>query len=188
MRRRAAKQQQTRERIVDAAMALHEELGPAETTISALADRAGVQRLTVYRHFASDDELFSACTSKWLRLHSPPDLSALESEEPAKRARAFLLALYRYYRRTEKMWAGAYRDLERVPALAEPMAAFHSHLAGAAKELAAGWAARPPKRLRATLDHAVHFATWRSLAEQGLGDAAMADLVCSWTAVLTEAP
>ena len=60
LKRRADKQQQTRERIVDAAMALHEELGPAATTISALAERAGVQRLTVYRHFENDEALFGA--------------------------------------------------------------------------------------------------------------------------------
>lgn len=180
LKRRASKQQQTRERIVDAAMALHEELGPAATTISALAKRAGVQRLTVYRHFENDEELFGACTSKWLGLHPPPDLSKFENENPAARTHAFLLALFRYYRKTEKMWSGAYRDVEKVPALAEPMKGFDNYLAGIAKELAVDWAQRKPKLLQATLGHAVRFATWRSLAEQRLSDKAMADLVCSW--------
>lgn len=180
LKRRASKQQQTRERIVDAAMALHEELGPAATTISALAKRAGVQRLTVYRHFENDEELFGACTSKWLGLHPPPDLSKFENENPAARTHAFLLALFRYYRKTEKMWSGAYRDVEKVPALAEPMKGFDNYLAGIAKELAVDWAQSKPKLLQATLGHAVRFATWRSLAEQRLSDKAMADLVCSW--------
>jgi AcrR family transcriptional regulator len=180
LKRRASKQQQTRERIVDAAMALHEELGPAATTISALAKRAGVQRLTVYRHFENDEELFGACTSKWLGLHPPPDLSKFENENPAVRTHAFLLALFRYYRKTEKMWSGAYRDVEKVPALAEPMKGFDNYLAGIAKELAVDWAQSKPKLLQATLGHAVRFATWRSLAEQRLSDKAMADLVCSW--------
>ena len=180
LKRRASKQQQTRERIVDAAMALHEELGPAATTISALAKRAGVQRLTVYRHFENDKELFGACTSKWLGLHPPPDLSKFENENPAVRTHAFLLALFRYYRKTEKMWSGAYRDVEKVPALAEPMKGFDNYLAGIAKELAVDWAQSKPKLLQATLGHAVRFATWRSLAEQRLSDKAMADLVCSW--------
>jgi AcrR family transcriptional regulator len=180
LKRRASKQQQTRERIVDAAMALHEELGPAATTISALAKRAGVQRLTVYRHFENDEELFGACTSKWLGLHPPPDLSKFENENPAVRTHAFLLALFRYYRKTEKMWSGAYRDVEKVPALAEPMKGFDNYLAGIAKELAVDWAQNKPKLLQATLGHAVRFATWRSLAEQRLSDKAMADLVCSW--------
>ena len=186
LKRRADKQQQTRERIVDAAMALHEELGPAATTISALAERAGVQRLTVYRHFENDEALFSACTSKWLGLHPPPDLSEFENENPAARTHAFLLALFRYYRQTEKMWSGAYRDVEKVPALAEPMYGFDNYLAGIAKELATDWAQRKPKPLQATLDHAVRFATWRSLAEQRLNDKAMANLVCSWARAACE--
>ena len=183
---RADKQQQTRERIVDAAMALHEELGPAATTISALAERAGVQRLTVYRHFENDEELFGACTSKWLGLHPPPDLSKFENENPAARTHTFLLELFRYYRQTEKMWSGAYQDVKKVPALAEPMKGFDNYLAGITKELAADWAQRKPKLLQATLGHAVRFTTWRSLAEQRLSDKAMSDLVCSWARAACE--
>jgi AcrR family transcriptional regulator len=186
LKRRADQQQQTRERIVDAAMALHEELGPAATTISALAERAGVQRLTVYRHFENDEELFGACTSKWLDLHPPPDLSKFENENPEERTHTFLLALFRYYRQTEKMWSGSYRDIEKVPALREPMKGFDSYLAGVAKELAADWASRTPKLLRATLGHAVRFATWRSLADQRLSNKAMADLVCTWARATSE--
>jgi AcrR family transcriptional regulator len=180
LKQRAAQQRETREKIVDAAMALHEELGPAATTISALAERAGVQRLTVYRHFASDEELFGACTSKWFALNPPPDLTAVEADDAMARAHAFLLALYRYYRRTKKMWTGAYRDVEVVPALAGPMAAFDDSLVAAAKELADELAPRPTQRLRATLGHAAAFSTWRSLAKQGLGDRAMANTVCAW--------
>jgi AcrR family transcriptional regulator len=181
MKRRAEQQRETRERIVDAAMALHEELGPAETTISGLAERAGVQRLTVYRHFADEQELLSACTSKWLSLHPPPDLSKLESEGP-ERTRDLLRGLYSYYRETEKMWTAAYRDLEKVPAMAEPMSGFEDYLAAASRQLAASWAPRNRKRLRATVRHAVRFSTWRSLARQRLADTAMAELVCAWIA------
>lgn len=180
LKQRAAQQRRTRERIVDAAMELHEELGPAETTISALAERAGVQRLTVYRHFPGEDEVLEACTSKWLSLHPPPDLSHIEGETPLERTRAMLLAFYRYYRTTEKMWTAAYRDLDRVPALAEPMAGFDRHLATVRKALLADWAPRDPKRLRATLGHALRFSTWQSLAGEKLGSTAMADLVCTW--------
>jgi AcrR family transcriptional regulator len=179
-KRRAATQQQTRERIVDAAMALHEELGPADTTISALAERAGVQRLTVYRHFADESELLGACTSKWLGLHPPPDLASIEPGNPDERTRAYLLALYRYYRRTEKMWTGAYRDVEKVPALVGPMKGFDEYLAGITGELGAGWSAGKSKRLKATLGHVVRFSTWRSLMEQGLTDKVMSELASTW--------
>lgn len=179
LKERAAQQQQTRERIVDAAMALHEQLGPADTTISAIAERAGVQRLTVYRHFPSDELLFGACSSKYLGLHPPPDVSQIQAGAPEQHVRAVLLALYRYYRETEKMWTSVYRDLEKVPALTEVMAGFDAYLAVVAKAMLSGWP-RKSRRLTATLSHAVRFSTWQSLAAQGLGDKAMAELVCAW--------
>jgi AcrR family transcriptional regulator len=180
LKRRAEQQLQTRERIVDAAMRLHEELGPAETTISAVADRAGVQRLTVYRHFASDRELFSACTSKWLAQHPPPDVSGIDATDAGQLTEAVLLALFRYYRGTAPMWIGAYRDLEKVPALAGPMAEFEDYLGGVKKTLQTAWAPNKSKRLGATLGHAVRFSTWQSLAQQRLRDTAMAELVTRW--------
>ncbi len=62
---RASSQEETPRRIVDATVALHEEIGPRATTISAIAEKASVQRLTVYRHFPDETELFKACTSHW---------------------------------------------------------------------------------------------------------------------------
>ena len=88
LRQRAEQQEETRERIVDAAIALHEELGPAATTIRALAERAGVQRLTVYRHFANEGEILDACSTKWLGLNPPPLLSSMPAGAPIERARA----------------------------------------------------------------------------------------------------
>ena len=64
---RAKSQEQTRLRIVEATVALHEELGPRNTTITDIAKRAGVQRLTVYSHFADETAVFQACTAHWLR-------------------------------------------------------------------------------------------------------------------------
>ena len=185
LRQRAEQQQHTRERIVDAAMTLHEELGPAETTISAIADKAGVQRLTVYRHFPDDEALFGACSSKWIGLHPPPDVSSLTGADSVRRTRAVLHALYSYYRDTQKMWTSVYRDAEKVAALAGPIAAFEGYLAGVKTALLAGWPARKSKRAAATLGHALQFTTWRSLAAQRLGDRAMADLVCSWLCAAT---
>lgn len=185
LKQRAAQQQHTRERIVDAAMTLHEALGPAETTISAIADKAGVQRLTVYRHFPDDAALFGACSSKWLGLHPPPDVSTITDKDPVRRMRAVLHALYSYYRDTQKMWTSVYRDAGKVAALAGPIAAFDGYLAGIKTELMAGRPARKSKRAAATLGHALQFTTWRSLAAQRLGDGAMADLVCAWMCAAT---
>lgn len=180
LRKRADRQERTRDRIVAAAMKLHQELGPADTTISAIADEAGVQRLTVYRHFPTEAEIFGACSTKWLELHPPPDVSTIEHANPGRQTRALLLALYRYFDETAPMWAAVYPDLGKVPVLEETMAGFDAWQAGIAERLVAARAPARSKRLRATVRHAVAFPTWQSLREQGLGSTAMAKLVESW--------
>src|SRR5262245_28560301 len=77
LRARAERQDQTRQRIVEAAVALHTSVGPAQTTVSAIAERAGVQRHTFYRHFPDERSLFYACSGMWYERHPLPDLSAL---------------------------------------------------------------------------------------------------------------
>ena len=74
--RRAEQQSETRRRIVDAVYALHGEIGPARTTIKAIAERAGVERLTVYRHFADEREIFTACSAHFQEEMPPPDPAA----------------------------------------------------------------------------------------------------------------
>ena len=89
LKQRALSQAETRQRIVDATVDLHRELGPLRTTISAIAERAGVQRLTVYRHFPDDRALFGACSSQWRAAHPMPDPSAWAAvEDPAERLQA----------------------------------------------------------------------------------------------------
>src|SRR5690349_22261106 len=72
MTRRAELEEQTRQRITESAVALHEELGPAQTSISAIAERAGVRRSTIYRHFPDDEALFAACSAHWRAANPPP--------------------------------------------------------------------------------------------------------------------
>lgn len=180
LKHRAEQQRQTRERIVDAVMALHEEVGPADTTISAVAERAGVQRLTVYRHFPTEGDLLGACSAKWLSLNPPPDVSSIEHGAPEERTRAALLALYRYYRDTAGMWDSVYRDRAKLPVLDDIMAGFEDYLTAVRDDLLSVWAPRKSRQLRATLGHALRFSTWQSLAGQGLGVTAAAELVSAW--------
>lgn len=189
LRQRAAKQEETRARIVEAAMLLHEELGPRATTISAVAERAGVQRLTVYRHFPDESALFEACTGHWFGLHPPPDPAEWQAlETPPERLRRALSALCRYYRRTATMWRGAYRDLEQVPALAAPMARFEAYLTEMREGLMTGLEGGGEQALlRATLAHLLRFSTWDSLQREGLDDDAIAGLGSRWMACLTAA-
>jgi AcrR family transcriptional regulator len=176
LRKRAEQQEDTRQRIVDAAIALHEELGPAETTVSAIAERAGVQRLTVYRYFPDDAALFGACTSGWAERHPQPPLPAAPL---APRAVApALQALYAYYATTGRMLEMADRDGDRVPALETVRRAQAEYLDAYAGALASAWPERADTApLAAAARLAVQFASWRTLADAGLDAPAMAATV-----------
>lgn len=190
LKQRAAQQEETRNRIVEAAVALHEELGPRAATVSAIAERAGVQRLTYYRHFPDMESLFRACTSHWLSLNPPPALDAwAHIADPAERTSRALRSLYAYYRATAGMWAATYRDLEQVPALHEPMAGVESYLEAVRRDLYAAWSGRgaPRGALGAALRLVLHFRGWQMLSEQGLDDAAITDAAVCWLQALHEA-
>ena len=96
MRARQESVEQTRLRITEATMHLHETLGPAATTVSAIAEEAGVTRLTVYRHFPDDEALFAACSAHWRELHPRPGRRGLAG---GRRPRA-AAAVWRCARRT----------------------------------------------------------------------------------------
>src|SRR5918999_3074579 len=103
-KRRAELEAETRRRITESAVELHGSVGPARTSISAVAERAGVRRSTVYRHFPDEAALFEACSSHWEAANPPPDLGAWAAiADPDERLRTALGELYAFYRRTEPM-------------------------------------------------------------------------------------
>ena len=181
LKERAKRQDETRRRIVQATAELHEEVGPARTTIAEIARRAGVQRLTVYKHFPDDAELFGACSGHYMADHPPPDLGeALALEDPGQRVRGVLRRVYPWYRETERMAANIQRDRLLLPALDEQAAiTIDEPRAAIAAALVAGFAASGPqaKRIGALVAVALDFWTWRRLTKQGLGDAAAAELM-----------
>lgn len=180
-KRRAEQESETRRRIVEAVFALHGEIGPARTTIKAIAERAGVERLTVYRHFADEGAIFAACDAHF-RSETPPPNPAewADIADPAARLHAALLAFYGFYRRGENMIANAERDAADLPALAALMAPRDRFIAAVREDLLAAWAAGDGVRTRlaAAIAHALRFDTWRSLARvEGLEDAEAAELM-----------
>ena len=180
-RRRADSEAQTRLRITQSAVSLHGSLGPARTSISAIADHAGVRRSTVYRHFADESSLFAACSSLWITENPPPDPSRWAAvEDPDARVRVALAELYAFYRRTESMLANLYRDEAAVPAVKERFQGFRDLLAAVRETLMRGQTARGTARERvsAAIGHALAFSTWRSLArDQELADEQAVELM-----------
>jgi AcrR family transcriptional regulator len=172
MRKRAEEVAATRRRIVEAAVHLHGTIGPAATTISALADQAGVTRLTVYRHFPDDLALFAACSAHWAAGQVMPDPQAWSRiADPAQRLRAGLSDLYRFYRGAEPMLTNVRRDQAAIPAqLRERTEAIDASYGAV---LLQAFTVRGSRRrqLRAIIGHAASFWTWRSLClDQHLSD------------------
>jgi AcrR family transcriptional regulator len=171
-KQRAAGQEATRRRIVEAAVELHESVGGEAATVTAIADRAGVGRLTVYRHFPDERSLLGACTGHYLSLNPPPSPAEwAEIADREERVRAALAAVYAYFERTEGMMARAENESPTNAVLAELMTPFHAHWATMRDQLAPAWSVddAPNPLIAAAIGHALAFTTWRSLARlQGL--------------------
>ncbi len=190
--RRAELEERTRRQITESTVALHEELGPARTSISAIAERAGVRRSTVYRHFPDEESLFAACSSHWRAANPPPDPGAWATiEDPQERTGVALRELYAFYRRTEPMYASLLRDEPHVPIVHRLLGAFRGYLRAIEDVLVAGRGLRghAARRTRAAIGHALAFGTWRSLTrEQGLDDEAAAGLMAALVAAAASPP
>jgi AcrR family transcriptional regulator len=186
LRARAESQRATRARIAKAAAELHEQQGVATTTVADIARRAGVQRLTVYNHFADLSELLPACSAHYLELHPPPDVSAaLSLEDPSARLRAVLCAFYSWYRDNEQMQERVQGERSTVPELEAWMAGTaDAALAQLSDGLAAGFGLRDG-RLHALTRLALDFWTWRRLDREGLDDEAAAELMASSVAAVS---
>ena len=181
-RRRAQLEQQTRRRITESAVALHGSVGPSRTSISAVAEHAGVRRSTVYRHFPDEPALFDACSAHWNMLNPPPDIGSWAAiADPDERLRSGISEMYAYYRSTAQMMANLHRDEATMPLIRTLFGRFRDYQAAAADILMRGRRSRGPARRRvaAAIGHALSFPTWRSLAdEQGLSDRQAAELMC----------
>lgn len=171
-RRRAEQERETRDRIVTAAVELHGAVGPARTTIKELAERAGVQRATVYRHFPDDESLFEACSSHWAAAHPPPDPAPWRAiAKPKRRLRAALADFYAYYEANEAMLANIARDIGALPALAAATARRRAAMPQIVALLADGWKGGESEARRAAVALALDFRTWQMLVrEHGLDD------------------
>src|SRR4051794_124674 len=182
LRARAERQERTRQRIAEAAAGLHEEVGPAETTVAEIARRAGVSRLTVYKHFPDNAVLYPACSAHHLSQHPLPDFAAaLAPEDPLDRVRSLLQTVYGgWYRKQRQMMGNLLRDRRLDPALDEFMrGASDVALAGLADALTAGFDLDPDPaaRVRALARAALDFWTWERLTAEGLDDDAAAELM-----------
>lgn len=183
MRRRLEFVEDTRRRITAAAFELHATVGPSRTTVSAIADRAGVQRHTVYAHFPDLDALYRACTEHGIRVTGMPGPGPwAATADPTDRLRFGLTELFDWYRANERMLRNVLAAMDpTAPPPTEPDL-FELQMASLSDALAGGWTmvdegARPT--LHAVLSHAMAFDTWRSLTGGGLSDEQAVDLLAA---------
>jgi AcrR family transcriptional regulator len=183
LKRRAERQNATRLRIVEAAVALHESNGIAATTITEIADRAGVGRLTVYRHFPDQQALLGACSSHWFSRHPSPDPTTWEDiADPVDRLGCALSQVYAYFSSSGEMLVRVEQDAGVVPILDDIMKPMSIAWDAMRDDLAAAWPDVPGSpwavARRAAIGHALAFSTWRSLCrDQGLTDEVAAELM-----------
>jgi AcrR family transcriptional regulator len=187
MRDRLDRMEETRRRIAQATVELHSTLGPARTSISAIAERAGVQRHTVYYHFPDLVSLFRACTEHGLRIIGPPDPEQWRAiPDPIERVHHGLGQLYPIYRQNARLLGNVIRDMALSPELIEGSQQFLELNEAYFQALADGWPADAPQRasIDAALRHALDFGTWTSLTRQGMSDEDARDAMTSFVSVM----
>lgn len=179
LKKRAERQLETRQRIVEATVALHTELGPSRTTVSAIADRARVQRHTVYAHFPDERELTLACSGLHLERHPLPEAEPLlEIDDPEERLHCALEQLYAWYAANEGLMANITRDLEDHELTQWIVGVRVAPVMGRLHEvLASGFRARGRRgeRIAAAIAVALDFHTWRTLHRTGLDAGSVVD-------------
>ncbi len=188
MAKRADQVEETRQRIIEATVRLHQQIGLRATSIAAVAAEAGVTRLTVYRHFPDEPQLFAACSRHWLSQQRLPDPSAwAQISEPKERLKVGLTDIYRFYRHGNDMLTSVYADIDLLPtAIRENIT---TRDAAFVAVLAEPLQVRPTRLLRAALGHAVSYLTWRSLClEQSLTNAQAVELMRSLSLAAASGP
>jgi AcrR family transcriptional regulator len=188
MSKRTEKISGTHQRIIDAAVTLHGSIGPARTTIAGIAEKAGVTRLTVYRHFPDDEALFSACSSHWLSQQQLPDPEEWSRHTgPLERLTVGLSDLYRFYRNGEAMLTQIYGDWDALPKTHRTdLESRNGHFRDTLLE---SFPEPGNRRLCAILSHGISFWTWRSLChDNGLSNEEAVEIMSTLVTAAVLAP
>jgi AcrR family transcriptional regulator len=169
MKRRAERMEETRRRITEAAVELHQTVGPARTTVSAVAEKAGVQRHTYYAHFPELKDLYQACMGHYLERNPVPNPSSwADVADAEERLRVALSEVYAYYSRNEAMVSNVLRDAPLDPTAQETMVSFYQYWETVRDVIAAAFEASGERHeaLLGAIALAQDFQTWRTLVRQ----------------------
>lgn len=181
LKERGARQDETRQKIVEAAIHLHQKQGIAATSMLDIAEQAGVGKVTVYRHFPDLDAMTGACSGLYFERNPPPDPTLWGNvEDPAERLRLGLADTYAWFTSTRAMMVSVYPEARDHPV----MATYHAHWGLLSEILLAPWKVKKRDKalLHAAIALALDFDTWRTLTQvQGLADDQAVDLMLRLT-------
>ena len=177
LKKRAESQAETRRRIVEAAIQLHSTKGPARTTFSDVAQLAGVQRATLYSHFANERELGMACSGLYHERNPAPDPEPWLELSGEERLRRGLRDLYAFFERNEAMIGCVMADFETHELTREMFVLRVGDWLERTRSVLAGALPRHPKGALAALDLALAFGTWQQLTRSGLSSPGAADVM-----------
>ncbi len=169
MKRRAERMQETRRRITEAAVELHQTVGPARTTVSAIAEKAGVQRHTYYAHFPELKDLYQACMGHYVERNPVPEPSSwADIADAEERLRVALSEVYAYYSGNEAMVSNVLRDAALDPIVQETMVSFYQYWETVRDVIADAFEASGERHaaLLGAIALAQDFQTWRTLVRQ----------------------
>lgn len=181
--RRASKEQETHQKILDAAISLYGAVGPAATTISAVAAKASVQRLTVYRHFPGETDIPVQVVAHWFDQNPLPDPNDWRNGVAAENwPIAILSMLYSYYADTYAFWPAVLSDRDKLPKLNAVLEAYDKQLHTMQEDILRHLpdSRRSSSLCQSATNHAVQFSTWRTLSDQGLDTVEVAALMEDW--------
>jgi len=179
LKRRAERQDATRQRILDATVALQESVGVVGTTISSVAEQAGVERLTIYRHFSDETALLTAATAYYLEANPPPNPEPWKGiADPEVRLQVGLTAAYVYHQQTEGMIGHLIQGLPFKPVICNVLEEYSTHWVNVQQVLSEGWNSPNLELITVAIGHTVSFKTWHSLVRDlGLGNTEAVELM-----------
>ncbi len=184
--RRALSQQETRERILEATVALHAQKGSIATSYAEIAQRADVAVPTVYKHFPDRGALLAGCTA-----HASKDAPALGPQvlEGVDGAPARLRALFdAAYRRHEYLepWM-RWREDRIDPDLAAIFAPMGAAMRSLIEAAIASGKRSPPKAAVALATTLGEYSAWESLVRgNGLTTSEAAELAAETVAAVLQ--
>ena len=168
MDKRRAAVEETRQRILEATLALHAEKGIFGTSWQDIAHRADVSVGTVYKHFPSLEELVPACGELMYAITRPPSLE----DAPEIFARASSLeerlgrlveALFAFYKRGASYIETDFQE-RRLPAVVEWEAYMRATIAGLVREALVP--AGPDEHTVRTVSALLDFSTFKSFLDR----------------------